>query len=259
MSTQTKTRTESNPGVGLPVPFATEIKSSEMKVHEPAVQNTPYVVFVSTKGSAFAGHKDHIANLEDGDPVLVMPDGERVHLAGRFKFYLVFATQYWAHVSNDGAIIRATFDGAEADGDKDLGEHVDTMLLVPNPVNGQLVPARCTFKTTKTNAAHSALATMKKAENADMEWYNKSAEHKATLAIPLVRHRFISEVSLKRGFGKHAYVAANSKQRPVTIAEWNAAKAYLDEVAKTGPANVIANKVVEKYKARIAEVKRHCQ
>lgn len=210
-------RVESNSGIGLPVGF----ESMPMIVPDELYQRSPYVLFVHPRGANFAELKQSIPSLAEGDAVLIRSGVAPVKLSDLpFKFLLVRADRYFAQVDATGAIIRVTRDVENARKDKfSWKDHYETVLFVVLPDG--LVPARCTFKTTKTNAAAAALKALVEAQTP--EWADRSAAHKATLAIPEPRFRFTTTVTLRRSTGLTSgvpYTAANAIVQPLSGAEW---------------------------------------
>lgn len=240
------TTVESNPGAGLPVGYSGGALA-------PVVQTfirTPYVQFISTKGQSFAEVAAVIRDLQDGDPVLRREDVRPVKL-NPFKFYLINAFQHWSLVDNLGSIVKTTLDPEQGTANK-WAEHVETLLIVQLP-DGSLSPARCTFKTTKTNAIHAAIKARTQAEDAD-EWGGLSAEHKESLAVPAVWARYMTTVTLKRGTGKasgFAFVAANGFVSPTGLADWKALAAAFQD----GGFKKLADATRESFDTRVADLK----
>lgn len=238
---------ESNPGTGLPVGFS----GGPIEVAAPLIQRIPYVLFVSPKGQTFAKVAQQIPDLQDGESILVR--GDNYTRLNPYRFYLIQAFQHFSVVDSQGQIVETTLDPEVAREDKTRkwSEHVECVIIVVLPDNS-LVPACCTFKTTKTNAAHKAIDELKVANNIE-EWSKKSAEHKASAAVPQAYARFITTVTLKRGTSKggFAYVAANAFTRPTGLADWQAlANAFQDaEFKKTCEA------VYDRYLDRIVDIK----
>ena len=244
-SLASKAVVESNPGTGLPVGFT----GGHVEVAAPLNVRTPYVLFVSPKGQTFAKIAQQIPDLQDGDPVLV--NGDEYTRLNPFRFYIVDAFQHFSAVDGQGQIIETTLDAEKAREDKEYKEHIETMLIVQHADN--LVPATCTFKTTKTNAAHRALETLKKASDLE-SWSKLSAEHKASAAVPYPYARFITTVTLKRGTGKKsgfAFVAANGMVRPTGLADWDRLAAFF-----AVPENKkLAEAVFNRFKDRVEDIK----
>lgn len=237
---------ESNPGTGLPVGF----EGGGMAVSAPVFQRTPYVLFVSTKGQTFARLAPQIPGLQDGDPVLVRD--EKGLKLNPFKFYLIDAFQHFSVVDNQGAIVKSMFDVERAREDKinKWNEHIEAVILV---VDGDtLTPARCTFKTTKTAAAHAAVSAAKVAADAEA-WGALSAEHKTSLAVPTHWARYITTATLKRGTSKggFAFVAANGFVTPTGLSDWN----LLSEAFKDDSFRKLCEAVGDRHRERVEEIK----
>jgi len=226
-------RIESNSGVGLPVGFG---EAPNLAVGDSLYQTTPYALFVSTKGKSFASLAARCPGLDDGDPVLVRGPKDKPVKLNPFVFYLVNLFQHFSEVDNQGVIQRTVLAAEEAAGDKALKEHLEAVLIVEERELG-LVPCRCTFKTTKTNAARSAYDALKQAtatqDQADelglVFWGDLSPEHRATLPVPQPWARFKNTVTFRRGTGMasgYPYVAANSFHTPTGVADWKALAAF---------------------------------
>jgi hypothetical protein len=238
---------ESNPGTGLPVGF----DGGPIAVVTPAYQPTPYVLFVSPKGQTFAKVAQQIPDLQDGDAILIR--GDSYTRLNPFRFYLVQAFQHFSIVDSQGSITETTFDLETAKQDKTRrwSEHVETVIIVIMP-DGSLVPATCTFKTTKTNAAHKAIEEMRAASEV-VTWAERSPEHKASSFAPWPYARFVVTVTLKRGTSKggFAFVAANAFTRPTGLADWQAlAEAFKDDKFKK-----LCEAVYDRYQDRVADIK----
>ena len=239
---------ESNPGAGLPVGFGGE---SNIAVSAPLYQTNPYVLFVSPKGQTFAKIAQQIPDLQDGDPVLIR--GDKYTRLNPFRYYLIQAFQHFSVVDSLGKILETTLDPETAKNDKarKWAEHVETVLIVILP-DGSLVPATCTFKTVKTNAAHKSIEELKAAEDID-SWSERSPEHKASAVAPWPYARFVSTVTLKRGTSKggFAFVSANAFTRPTGLADWQA----LGENFKDDNFKKLCESVYDRFQGRVADIK----
>lgn len=248
---------ESNPGSGGAADmFRRRADVVESKPVEPLFQRSPYVQFVSTKGQAFMKCVPFIPDLAEGDPVLIRPEPASPRKLNPMRFWLAQWFQHFSHVDTDGYIVRSVFDVEEAKRDPATGteklvEHVETVLLVIEP-NGDITPARCTFKSTKVNAAHAAISAIHAAGSA--EWPNLSPDHRATLAIPDAPLRVVTAVSLKSGTGRGSgfkYVAANGMPKPTTVGEAQALQARFADPAF----NRLCNAVLKSWEERCDEIR----
>lgn len=237
---------ESNPGAGLPVGYE---GGGAVSVVQTFVR-TPYVQFISTKGQSFAEVAAIIRDLQDGDPVLRRDNVPPVKL-NPYTLYLINAFQHWSMVDNLGQIVKTTLDMKQGKENK-WTEHVEALLIVRLP-DGSLSPARCTFKSTKTNAIHAAIKARAQAEDAEA-WAALSAEHKESVAVPVAWARYVTTVTLKRGTAKtsgFAYVAANGFISPTGLADWKAlAAAFQDATFKK-----LADATREQFESRVADLK----
>jgi hypothetical protein len=236
---------ESNVGSNLPSLFTGSAAVGEY--HGPTFALTPYVSFVDQRSPAFVKLSIHLRDLASGDPVLVLPDPQRPVKLSPMRFYLLQFFQHYSIVDSTGNITEMTRVAPE--GPSDFKEHVESLILIAN--GETLTPARCTFKTTKVNAIHSAIAALEDAATPD--WSGRSPEHRASLAIPHAWARFISTVKLKHATGKasgFAYVAASSTYSPAGPADWELLAKHLQD-----PAFIALSQATAKaFQDRISEV-----
>jgi hypothetical protein len=244
---------ESNPGAGLPAGYG----GGNITVSSPIYQSSPYVQFISTKGQAFAEVARRIPDLQDSDPVLLRgADTPPVRL-NPLRFHLIAAFQHFSVVDSMGQIVKSTLDVDSAREDRAYKwlEHIESVILVCLG-DGGLCPARCTFKTTKTNAAHTAIAALNQAGNPD-EWAKQGPDYRASLPAPYAWARFTATVTLTRGTAKGSgfkFAAAKSFITPTGLADWQAlAAAFQDEGFKR-----IAKPVMSRHNERVAVIKSLC-
>lgn len=243
------TRIESNPGAGLPAGFMHS--ETNLVTKGPVFGLSPYVIFASTRSENFARWSAEVPGLNDGDPLLVR--GEKLVRLLPFQFHLIRAFQHFSIVDNTGTILRMTRDPnvAKAESTKSarFDEHIETVLLVVLP--DEIVPARCTFKTTKTNAAHKAIQAVTLA--ATPEWAKLSPDHKETLNAPQPWMRVLVNVTLKAGTSRSSgfrYVAANASIKPTGVADWRRIGKFFEDEQGTAS----ANEVVAQYERRLEDV-----
>lgn len=241
---------ESNPGTGLPVGYSGGGVTAASPIYSP----TPYVLFVSTKGQTFATVARHIPDLQEGDPVLIRGENVKPVKLNPLRFHLIQAFQHFSVVDSMGQVTKTIFDVEQAREDKTQkwSEHVETVVLACLG-DGSVCPARCTFKTTKTNAVHTAIAALQQAENME-EWAKQSPEHRASAAAPQPWARFTATVTLKRGTARASgfnFVAANAFITPTGLADWQTlAAAFQDAEFKK-----VADAVYRRHQERVAEIK----
>lgn len=250
----------SNPGHDW-LPDAFKPQEGAIAVSSPAGGRSPYVSFVSTKGPAFSRIASFIPTLEDGDPVMIYPEPRRPIALTPFRFFLLKAFQHWSVVDSKGNILRTTLDPVKGKKDRAFAEHIETVLLVVVPDG--LECARCTFKTTKVNAAHRAIETLEQLGRAERgengepsaaDWYAMSPEHKVTQAAPVDWSRFSCTVKLRAGTGQTSgfdYVAATSIPLPATSADWLAIGNFFKDENKRKQ----AEECEESYQRRITGIK----
>ena len=215
-------RVESNSGVGLPVGFRQA--ESNIVVGDPLFQSTAYVLFVSQKGDSFAKLLPKLPGLQDGDPVLVPGGVNPPVILNPFKFYLIAAWQHFSVVTTTGEIVKSTLNPVHVKRNpgSQWNEHIETVLVVDAGKELGLIPARCTFKTTKCRAAFKAIQTNQQAQDPSL-WEKLSPEHKESLVATEAWARFVTTVTLKRMTSKSsglAYTAADAFCTPTTLADW---------------------------------------
>lgn len=241
---------ESNPGANLPAVFG---GSTELAVGSPVFTGTPYVSFVSVKAPAFAQLQLALPDLDDGDPVMIRPQPSKPVRLSPFRFYLIQAFQHFSVVDTQGTILRTTLDPEKAKVATQQGkyvEHIETVVLACLPDG--LVPARCTFKSTKANAAHRAVEARRMAETE--EWAKQGPEYKASLVCPMPWARFTTTVQLKAGTSKstgYRYVAANGRITPSGAGDWT----QLGEFFKEKENIALSEAVAEAFQSRVDDVK----
>ncbi len=224
---------------------------TSIEVAGPQFVMSPYVVFAHPMAKTlYPKILSSCPGVEEGDPVLILPEpANPVHL-NPYKFYLVHAWQHFSTLDNIGNIVKMTLDAEKARRDKDWKEFIETVVIVQTPTG--LVPARCTFKTTKANAAHRGIEARVTAAGAD--WSKKSPEHAASLAMPEPWMRFTCTVRLKKATGRGSgfnYVAATSVINPTGVADWQALKELFEDEKRAK----LCAYVVDQYYQRVNEVK----
>lgn len=248
MAKQMKSLVESNPGAGPPEGALTAYVPSD---YQPLYVSTPYVSFVSNKGSAFGKILLQIPGLDDGDPVLIRGGNESPVKLSPFRFYLLHESPHYSVVEETGELSESTFDAevAKAAGRK-FSEHIETVILVCLPLS--IVPARCTFKTLKVRAAQTARKTLHDASGPT--WAKLSAEHAATLVSPDPRFRFTTTVTLSRqtfkGTGRSG-VIATGVPRPTSVADW----AQVADFFNDPKACKLLTATVARHNERMEEIK----
>lgn len=237
----------SNSGAGLPVGFG---GVGGLDVGDQLFQALPYVQFISSKGQSFGEVARQIPSIQDGDPILVR--AKAATKLNPFRFYLAAAFQHFSMVDTMGCIVKATLDSTVARSDRAWQEHIEALIIVV--LDDELVPARCTFKTTKTNAAHTAIKTLREIREEPEEWAKRSPEHKLTVKVPLDWARFTTTVTLKRGTSRSTgfnYVAANGFAEPTGAADWK----LLADAMKDDNFNMLCDDTLRRHEQRISEVK----
>ncbi len=245
-----KSLLESNPGAGLPASMLAEVSHPVA----PLFQQTPYVSFVSLKGSAYGKLAPFFPDMQEGDPILILPDPARPVKLDPLRFYLVHAKTHYSEVDQNGQIIRSTFNIDEARADRSLKEHVEGVVLVC--LDTGLVPARVTFKSTKVKAAWTAINTHEAAKDTEA-WGKLSPEHAATLVCPDPRFRYTTTVKMSYGNVSRSsgfkFTLATGFAKPSTVADWQAiTKAFSDEAFCK-----LCDAVVGGWKSRIGDIEQY--
>lgn len=220
----------------------------------PLYSITPYVSFVSLKSAAFPKLAPYYPDLREGEPVLFKGADSHVRL-DPFRYYLIQYRVHYTEADSEGSVVRSTMDAGVAKGDKSLKENVETVLIVCTKEG--LVPARCTFRTTKTKAVWSAINHLAVAKDGD-KWGKLSPEHAATLGAPDPRFRFTATVHLSYGrLSKstgYKFTEASATVKPTALADWQALTAALNDKAF----RALCDDVVTQWKERIAMIESHC-
>ncbi len=211
---------------------------------------SPFVMFFDRRSTQSLRIQSAIRSVQDGDPVLVYPEPDKPEPLPTFRFGLFAAQGYFADVDSIGNILKARYETGHfgADG-KALREHIDSIIFVH--LADKVVPARCTWKTTKCLAVKKAVQALKDA--ADPEWGGISAEHQASLVAPYPWARFTCTVSTTKRTSRtsgYAYVAADCLVSPTGVGDW---KRIGDGLGNEDWMKSMAA-CIEGYKRRLAEV-----
>jgi hypothetical protein len=216
-------------------------------VRGPAMQQTPYVIFASSKSPNWAKYVAAVPGLSEGDQLLIQPEPLPVVKLVPMRFMLLSARQFWTVLDGAGEVSEA-FASAD-DADSKAQETIEAMVLVLH--GARVIPARVSFRTTKCKAAHVAIKAREYAATPD--WADQSDDHKATLAVSEPALRFVATVrtSLKtsRSSG-YKYQLATSVISPVTAAEMGQLAEFFGSDA--GREQLIA--VREGYERRVADI-----
>lgn len=199
---------------GIVAPPPDVFGSGELINAEDSFERVPYATFLSPKSTelwAKAGAAG--VALEDGCQVLFFPEPEAPIRLVPMQFMLLAATQYWAE-TKDRQLVRVSMR-------KDIGlkEQIDAALLII--LNDKIVPARCTFRTTKCPACLTAVKELKAARETET-WAKKSEEHQIVAAhVDNPSYRFTATVrtSGRTAASGFAYKLAESTCKPSTPAE----------------------------------------
>lgn len=229
--------------LGLPIPVA----GGEIKVHKPDFEQGTFAMFFDRRSGMSPRLTAAIRDLQDGDPVLVLPEPELPIRLQPLRFSLFAAFGYFADVDQAGTILSAGHEKTE----KLNREHVEAVVFIYLPE--RLVPARMTFKTTKCQAAHKAIAALKLA--AEPGWAKLSPEHGTSMMAPYPWSRFSVSVRTSTRTSRTSgfkYVAADADIRPTGVTEW---KLIGDSLKCPGFVQEL-RVAVKGYDRRLEEVKR---
>ncbi len=204
-----------------------------MPVSGPIVMMSPYVSFVSVKSEAFATKVAmHYPDLQDGWPLLFCGGDKPIKL-DPMKFLLVHMQVHWSSADSNGEIVKSILDPELVDPkNRDVKENLETVLLIYE--GNRLVPARCTFRSTKTRAGWIAKQTLDYAKD-DATWAKLSPEHQASLAVKDARFRFYTQVKLAFGNVSKSngfkYTIAGGIPKVTTLEDWKLIKASFEDPA----------------------------
>lgn len=240
----------SNPGAGLPVGFN---GPAPLAVSDSLWQPSAYVQFISRKGQAFATVAAHVPGLDEGDPVLIRGEKVKPIKLNPFRFYLIGAFQHFSAVDGMGTITKTVLskDAVQSDPGTKYLEHLETCIIVL--ADGELVPARCTFKSTKINPAHTAVSTLREATETE-NWASRGEAYKLSCSVAQPWGRFFTTVTLKRGVSRangFAYVAAGGFVTPTGPVEWKALADFFE-----GEENQkLCDAAYRRWEERVREIK----
>lgn len=179
----------------------------------------PYVKFFSRMAKDAGNVMGAIKNVQEGNPVLYLPDGS-MYLLNPFRFFLLAAKQYWGAQNNQGDDMECSWEkkrGKNADGYAWRERVLMAMVVI---VNDSCFPAVCTFKGPKCPCAAKASTTYELAKRPD--WGTLSPDHAVTLSIPKAQYRFVTQATFRTDTGKESgndYVTADGVCTPTTAAE----------------------------------------
>jgi hypothetical protein len=233
---------ESNPGGWLNIP--------PPEIASPPNSRTSYVTFVSNKSASFGLMLVSIPDLADGDPVLVQPEPLLPVKLSPFRFFWPgLAFQHWSALDESGQITETVLE--DPGRDSGMGEHIEACILV---IHGNaLIPARCTFKTTKTGAFHAANEALRVASTP--AWADISAAHRATLSAPAPWLRFTTTVTvvpyLSKSTGRTSKIG-RGKANPSTPADWQ----MIGEFFRNEDNVKLTTLVQSAWERRVEEIKR---
>jgi hypothetical protein len=226
-------------------------ETGPITVVRPLGEQTPYVVFAHPMSRVlWPKLSQAIAGLDEGDTVLVLPEPQRPVKLSPMRFMLLAAFQYWGRVTDTGELTAARTEPPTED-KREWKEQIESVLLVF--AENRIIPAGMLWKTTKCGGVHRAIDALKLAANLE-EWGKQSADHKLTLAVPVVWGRFVAQTKLAgaktaKGSG-YTYRPATSLIFPTTAAEM---KLLSDSFADDG-FSAAMNAVQKRYEFRVSEV-----
>jgi hypothetical protein len=170
-------------------------------------ESVPYVAFIHPLMKTYSRVQRDLPDADVGTPVVIPPkDTDKVIALTPFRFLLLRSWHYFAKTDQQGNIVEAIEGKDDARKQKGFGDYIETVVLAVLSDNS-LLPARCTFKTTKASAYFKAKDAVLAASN-DSEWASRSEAHRQTLALKQPNLRVVHSVKLtsltfKTGFSGH--------------------------------------------------------
>lgn len=235
----------------LPVPVTSQLPAlpaaPECAVSPYSSGGVPFIRFASHKSPKWAELSAALPGLHEGDPILCFPEPDDPVKLAPMKFFLWSARGYFAELSeSDGEILDASW--VEDSLRPALKEAVDSVILVF--VGDRIIPARCTWRTTKCPAVKLAVKARDRA--ASPEWGKTGPDYAASLAIDQPFARFTTTVSVvERTGGKgRKYQLANGKISPASVGDYAVLKAMFADPDQ----RKLFDRIVEGYDRRLAEV-----
>ncbi len=216
----------------------------------------PYVIFVSPKSPNFADYAAAIPGVKARDILLSRPPPYPLIALPAFKFFTISAQQAWVEAEEDGTLISATFDDPK-DRESPQRENIESVLIVFLP-DGSLVPARCTFRTSKCAGMKNVRNTYAMAHGdaaAVAQWAALSPEHRETLEIPsqFAWGRFVTTMTCtgKTGGRGRVYDLTKSRVGPTNKAD----RGLLGNSLKDAAFCAALQSVNEAYVRRVTELR----
>jgi hypothetical protein len=197
---------------------------ANVDVNTDQVGGTPYVTFFSPKSPKAGDYKLIMPSVKEPDPIMVPAAPYTPFMLSRFDYFLVAAKQVWLDAEDDGAINRVSYVVR----DDGFMENIEAVLIVLH--DGRMFPARATFRTTKCNGPRVSCKALKLADNNDGSWAKQSAAHAATLQIPFVWGRFVSNLTCQQRTAKQSgrkYFLSQVTIKPTTPDQVSALAAAL--------------------------------
>lgn len=197
----------------------------------------PYVVFAQPKATEqWTSLVQKVPGVRDGDQVLVYPEPEQPVPLRPMRFTMVACKQYWVKKDASGNMLEKPKEEQQsrvkdANGNK-WAEEVFAACIVYAPRGGEVdaVPATCTFKTVKCQAAITMKQQIEAASKP--EWADQGPAHKAAFAAfskPFLRVVGAVSTSERKGASNFTYVQARAVVAPATPAEYVAVKRLMEE------------------------------
>jgi hypothetical protein len=192
-----------------------------------------------------------IPDLADGDPVLIQPEPLLPVRLSPFRYFFPgFVFQHWSEVDETGSVVSTVLEDPRERGDPHM-EHLECAILVIH--GGKLIPARCTFKTTKADGGHAAVQALKVAQTP--AWADLSPAHKATLIAPAPWLRFTVTVTVQphtsKATGRKSMIA-KGKANPSTAPDWQMIGDFFGNAENVK----VTEAVQQAWESRVEEIKR---
>ena len=230
--------------------FTNPDTDTAIQVGDRAFTTPPYVVFAHPLAKVWQRILAAVPDVQEGDPVLVLPEPHRPVKLAPFRFLLIAARHYFADVDTSGEILAATWERPEEWSDP-RKEHVESAVIVLLP--DRAVPATARWKTTKCPAAHRAVDAVRLAGTP--AWARISADHAASMSAPDPRQRAVMTVRFDRKTSKSSgrlNIIADATVAPTSAGDAGLIKALFTDPAGTKTANAVAST----FQRRVEEITR---
>lgn len=183
----------------VPQVLGEELVAYEQRFVQPAAafsdsEGVTYVGFVDPKNPKYT--ELVAAGLREGDPYMAYK-GEFKKLSP-FEFQLMDYRQLWVERDQTGKNVIGVTAVDPRNWKSAYKENIEAAVLAFTDVG--IIPAVCSFRTTKTEAGHVAIRMLRQAT--DPNWASKSKDHAETAKFPLPFTRFYIATTTQRDVSK---------------------------------------------------------